>query len=680
VDTGIGPWGITNDSTYIYVAIQYDYNVVKIDPSPMVITETIDLGLTSWLDGVTSIGYHAATDALYVGKVDEILKVKWNVTQWDVTQLVSIPGLAPGGLKINNNYLLMQDSTTSAHLLDITAPTPYTTYSWSSIGGVALSDTNVYLCGGDIRKYDFGVTTPLSTVTTTGSLHCDYYFPTAPPPVCGDGNIDAGETCDDNNTANSDGCDSSCHVESGWECSGTPSSCNLICGNGTIDTGEGEQCDGTNVGGQNCSDFGYMPGPLSCDSSCQLDFSQCTPALDCGNNQIDTGEDCDGTNLDGESCTSLGFASGTLTCAPGCTFDTSLCVDPSDCGNGQREGDEECDDGENNSDTVPNACRTDCTNPRCGDGVKDDGEECDGDDLGGLTCSDVGDYTNGNLRCSSCLLDPVDCTYEPCDPNEIVTILTQDIEDPGLTGDLATLYQNNVSSMNDDDASKSCITNEQGSFIQVTSSGYVNFEIDISVTNMALFHAHRFDNKNPIVLVNQNQPEYFWPKSGGGFVIHDGEDPVEDCLNFGFGSGSIPVTVGATQGTIPAWRYSGKYVNSEGTPVSGKFIGFRMFESSIFMALYGNPDNNVVIPTHTPEQLEACKEINDDACWLWMNENDPGDLSALKLDDVIPPNPPGGGCCQSASGNTPPLGSILLLIAGLLLLRLRRRRQIAARD
>ena len=47
------------------------------------------------------------------------------------------------------------------------------------------------------------------------------------------------------------------------------------------------------------------------------------------------------------------------------------------CGNGIREGAEECDDGENNSDTRADACRTDCTRAHCGDWTRDSNEECD---------------------------------------------------------------------------------------------------------------------------------------------------------------------------------------------------------------------------------------------------------------------------------------------------------------
>eukprot|EP01006_Ploeotia_vitrea_P021507 TRINITY_DN53904_c0_g1_i1.p1 TRINITY_DN53904_c0_g1~~TRINITY_DN53904_c0_g1_i1.p1 ORF type:complete len:1014 (+),score=137.43 TRINITY_DN53904_c0_g1_i1:149-3043(+) len=43
--------------------------------------------------------------------------------------------------------------------------------------------------------------------------------------LCGDETIQDGETCDDGNTDDGDGCSSSCAVESGHSCFGTPSSC-----------------------------------------------------------------------------------------------------------------------------------------------------------------------------------------------------------------------------------------------------------------------------------------------------------------------------------------------------------------------------------------------------------------------------------------------------------------------
>ena len=68
------------------------------------------------------------------------------------------------------------------------------------------------------------------------------------------------------------------------------------------------------------------------------------------------------------------------------------------CGNGILEDGEDCDNADSNSDTEPNACRSNCTNARCGDGVIDSGnrENCDdGRD-------NTEDCTYGEMGCSVC--------------------------------------------------------------------------------------------------------------------------------------------------------------------------------------------------------------------------------------------------------------------------------------
>ncbi|MBI5488284.1 MAG: DUF4215 domain-containing protein [Deltaproteobacteria bacterium] len=58
------------------------------------------------------------------------------------------------------------------------------------------------------------------------------------------------------------------------------------------------------------------------------------------------------------------------------------------CGDGTRDPGEECDDGEENSDTRPDACRTTCVEASCGDGVLDAAEGCDdGNLVAGDGCS-----------------------------------------------------------------------------------------------------------------------------------------------------------------------------------------------------------------------------------------------------------------------------------------------------
>ena len=68
----------------------------------------------------------------------------------------------------------------------------------------------------------------------------------APPAVCGDGQIAGSEACDDGlPPASGDGCSATCAIESGWTCSGAPSTCSTACGDG-VKAGA-EQCDDGNV-------------------------------------------------------------------------------------------------------------------------------------------------------------------------------------------------------------------------------------------------------------------------------------------------------------------------------------------------------------------------------------------------------------------------------------------------
>ena len=140
---------------------------------------------------------------------------------------------------------------------------------------------------------------------------------------CGDNECNAGETC------------SSCSSD----CGSCPAPIS-VCGNGIIESGE--QCDGTNLGGETCSSVdpnaNYVGGSLSC-SNCKFVTTACLKTV-CGNNKVETGEQCDGTALNGKSCTSEGFTGGTLKCT-NCNLDTSSCTKPV-CGNSQCETGESC--------------------------------------------------------------------------------------------------------------------------------------------------------------------------------------------------------------------------------------------------------------------------------------------------------------------------------------------------
>ncbi len=124
----------------------------------------------------------------------------------------------------------------------------------------------------------------------------------------------------------------------------------------------------------------------------------------CGNGVIEAAEQCD----DG--------ANNSDTLPDACRTDCTL----AHCGDGVVDTGEQCDDGANNSDVVPDACRTDCTAARCGDGIVDTGEECDdGNTLDGDGCS------------STCTLE---AGATPILPGDLV--ITEIMQNPYAVGDL----------------------------------------------------------------------------------------------------------------------------------------------------------------------------------------------------------------------------------------------------
>ncbi len=213
--------------------------------------------------------------------------------------------------------------------------------------------------------------------------------------VCGDGNIDVGEVCDDG-AFNSDDVPNACRTD----CSAP------YCGDGVKDSFEG--CDGVDLGGTSCEDEGFSGGSLSCDLDCSLVVTGCTG---CGNGTAEGTdpaaagyETCDSTDLRGEDCVSQGFVWGTLGCLTNCDLDTSQChTDAAVCGDGVIEDQEQCDMAALGGATCANlgmgfnagtlACGWNCQYDTsgcsvCGNGIVDGNEACDdGNTVGDLTCS-----------------------------------------------------------------------------------------------------------------------------------------------------------------------------------------------------------------------------------------------------------------------------------------------------
>lgn len=255
--------------------------------------------------------------------------------------------------------------------------------------------------------------------------------------TCGNGVLDANETCDgdllNNATCEALGrgpgtvrCAANCGSFDLSSCGPAPT-----CGNGAIDPTE--VCDDALLGNATCESLGFGPGTLACGGNCEAyDTSACGAAPICGDDIINGLEECDGAALAGQTCVSRGFGAGTLACAGDCTFDTSACPPPPTCGDGTINGTETCDGAALGGQTCESrgfgpgtlACSADCMGfdasacsapPRCGDGAINGMEVCDGALLAGQTCGSQGAGI-GSLGCAAdCLsFDTTQCCQPDC--------------------------------------------------------------------------------------------------------------------------------------------------------------------------------------------------------------------------------------------------------------------------
>ena len=143
-----------------------------------------------------------------------------------------------------------------------------------------------------------------------------------------------------------------------------------------------------------------------CDGAIDEGLAGCSPPDQDGDGVADAADNCpavpnagqgddDGDGL-GDACDPDRDGDGLLNGSDNCPEDVNPLQEDTDsdgfgdacdqvgqvCGNGLVEAPETCDDGQadgapDNSDTAPDACRTNCVVAHCGDGVVDTGEGCD---------------------------------------------------------------------------------------------------------------------------------------------------------------------------------------------------------------------------------------------------------------------------------------------------------------
>ncbi|WP_422884877.1 DUF4215 domain-containing protein [Nannocystis pusilla] len=222
--------------------------------------------------------------------------------------------LAACGDDGNNGTANVTDSGNASEATTDETGTPTTTQT--SQASATSPTTTTDSAGTDSDSGDS--TTAATTDTTAGVTDTDgTTLPDTtgtPDPVCGNGEVEGGEECDDGNDVEGDGCEPSCVP--------TPQ-----CGNSMIE--QGEVCD---------------DGNTEDGDECSADCQTATPEPECGDGTVQEPEMCDDGNQEpGDGC------------EPDCT------PTPPECGNGIEEGDEQCDDGNDVDGGPGDFCKNDCT-------------------------------------------------------------------------------------------------------------------------------------------------------------------------------------------------------------------------------------------------------------------------------------------------------------------------------
>jgi len=195
---------------------------------------------------------------------------------------------------------------------------------------------------------------------------------------CGDGVRDGDELCDDGATTAGDGCSATCIVESGYTCSGSPSTCSDIdeCTTNNGGCSANATCTNT-VGSRTCA----------CNAGYDGDGVTCTDVNECATNN--------GGCAANATCTNI-IGSRTCACNVGYEGDGLSCSDIDECATSQ------------------GACSTNatCTNTAgsyacvCNVGYVGDG----------VTCSDVDECATSNGGCAGTCTNTVGSYTCACAP------------------------------------------------------------------------------------------------------------------------------------------------------------------------------------------------------------------------------------------------------------------------
>lgn len=230
---------------------------------------------------------------------------------------------------------------------------------------------------------------------------CSPVGPTPVEPICGDGRVDAPETCDDGGTIAGDGCGGDCRTELGYVCTGAPSVCSEIvgtafCGNGIVETGE--TCDdGDATAADGCSATCQVEDGYTCAGAPSV-CSPIPPAPVCGDGQPAGTEACDDGNVvSGDGCS----ATCTIETGYTCAGTPSVCTPPvRPCGT-------------ENCALLDGPCvRGACEGGTCVARTVSNGTTCDD----GSLCTSADRCTNGVCAGAPVVCEGGACADATCDP------------------------------------------------------------------------------------------------------------------------------------------------------------------------------------------------------------------------------------------------------------------------
>ena len=242
--------------------------------------------------------------------------------------------------------------------------------------------------------------------------------------VCGNGTLEApAEQCE--GTSQSIACsalnpryrsgDAYCRDDCYWEINVCKE---YLCGDGEIETDQGELCDGNQVACTELDPDQYAAGTASCGGSCTYwNVGTCTQRPRCGNSipEPQNDEICDG---DTNECVEIDpdrFTGGTAICNATCDgWETSKCITEDSCGNGSVAPPEICDGDtadcskiDTNYESGTAYCNETCDGwlthecvrkEFCGDGIRNNDELCDSERK---LCSEIdSQYVEGYADCA----------------------------------------------------------------------------------------------------------------------------------------------------------------------------------------------------------------------------------------------------------------------------------------